>query len=98
MSFWDSAYLIGWIALLGVMAAGFWRIARGPTVFDRLIGFDTIMVAVVGWLVIFSVRVGTEEYLELIIVVTALGFFTTVAYFYYLSQPEGGAPGKEDES
>lgn len=98
MNFWDVAYLVGWVLLLGVMAAGAWRIARGPTVFDRLIGFDTIMIAVVGWLVLFSIRVGTEEYLELIIVVTALGFLTTVAYFYYLSQPQRGAPPEEDES
>lgn len=87
MTFLDFVYYGGWILLLGVVAVGFWRIARGPTLFDRIIGFDIAMIAVVGWLVLFSIRVRTDEYLELIIVVTALGFFATVSYFYYLSQP-----------
>ena len=95
MNFWELIYFPGWVVLLGVIAAGLWRLARGPSVFDRIIGFDTVMVAMVGWLVLFSIRAGTEEYLELIMVVTALGFFTTVAYFYYFSQSDGAG---EDES
>ncbi len=99
MSITDLGYFAGWILLLGVMAAGGWRIARGPTLFDRIIGFDTVMIAIVGWIVLFSIRVRTGEYLELVIVVTALGFFATVSYFYYLSQRGDGAgpaaPGGE---
>ena len=98
MNFWNLVFVLGWVTLLGVVAAGFWRIARGPSVFDRIIGFDTVMIAIVGWLVLFSIHVGTREYLELIIVVTALGFFTTVSYFYYLSQPTRGADRKGDGS
>lgn len=88
MTLAELGYYTGWIVLLGVVAAGCWRITRGPTVFDRIVGFDTVMIAVVGWLVLFSIAARTGEYLELIIVVTALGFFTTVAFFYYLAQGE----------
>lgn len=88
---------LGWVVLLGVAAAGLWRVACGPTLFDRIIGFDTVMVSVVGWIALFSIRADTSEYLELIIVVTALGFFTTVAFFYYLSQPDSPAESEETE-
>lgn len=82
----DPGYFTGWCLLTAVIAAGFWRIARGPTVFDRLIGFDTALIGVAGNIILFSIAERTSEHLELIIVITALGFFTTVAYFYYLSQ------------
>jgi multisubunit Na+/H+ antiporter MnhF subunit len=93
MTLTEIGTFAGWLLLLGVVAAGGWRIARGPTLFDRLIGFDTVTIAVVGWLVLFSIATGTGEYLELIVVVTALGFFTTVAFFYYLSQRDDRAAG-----
>lgn len=94
------AYYVVWLMLLFVAGAGIWRIARGPTVFDRIIGFDTVMVAIVGWIVVFSIREQTAEYLELIVVVTGLGFFATVSYFYYLSQaaPRSDQSPEEDGS
>jgi multicomponent K+:H+ antiporter subunit F len=87
MNLAEIAYAIGWIVLLFVCAAGFWRIAKGPTTLDRMVGFDAVMIAMVALIVLFSIHEGTGEYLELVIVVTALGFFGTVSYFYYLSQP-----------
>lgn len=96
----DLVFFAGWLLLLLVALAGLWRIARGPTVFDRIIGFDTAMVAIVGWIVVFSIHQRTAEYLELVLVVTALGFFATVSYFYYLSQsgPRPRARQTEDGS
>lgn len=92
-----TGYFLGCTLLLAVVGIGFLRIARGPTLFDRIIGFDTIMIAIVGWLALFSIHVATTEYIELIIVVAALGFFATVCYVYYLSQcdPDEGGPDSE---
>ncbi len=80
-------YFGGWLLLLLAVSAGLWRIARGPTNLDRIVGFDAVMVALVGMIVLFSIRERTAEYVELILLVTALGFLTTVSYFYYFSQP-----------
>lgn len=91
-----SFFWLGWLLLLAVGGLGFWRLAAGPTVFDRIIGFDTLVVAVIGGIVLFSIEANTADYLELIIVVTALGFFTTVSFFYYLSQ-ENSILKKPDE-
>ena len=97
MSLSATGYFLGCVLLLGVVAIGFFRIARGPTLFDRIVGFDTIMIAIVGWLALFSIRVATVEYIELIIVVAALGFFATVCYVYYLSQSQPGEGGPDSE-
>jgi len=86
--FLDTAYYLGWAVLLAVSLAGCWRLAKGPTTLDRMVGFDALTIAVTGLIGLFSIHEGTSEYMELILVMTALGFFTTVAYYYYLSQPK----------
>lgn len=88
MSILQIGYPAAWGVLGAVVLAGLWRLAAGPSLLDRLVGFDTAVIAIIGWIVMFSIRERTGEYLELIIVVTALGFLTTVSYFYYLSQPD----------
>lgn len=96
----DIAYYLGWALLLGVVACGCWRIARGPTTLDRMVGFDTLVIAVVGLACLFSIHARTAEYVELILVVTALGFFTTVCFYYYLAQPKrrGGEDFNEEDN
>lgn len=80
-------YYAGTAVVLAVLVCGCWRITRGPTTLDRLVGLDTFTVAIVGLVALFSIRANTAEYVELILIVTALGFFTTVCFYYYLSQP-----------
>lgn len=86
MNLTDILYFLGWLLLLPGLVVGVWRIASGPTTLDRMIGFDLLTITVVALLILFSVYEGTGDYLELIIIVTALGFFSTVAYYYYLAQ------------
>lgn len=93
MNWTEYLYYAGWVALTPGLVAAFWRIAKGPTTLDRMIGFDLLTISVVALMILFSVHEGTGEYLELIIIVTALGFFSTVAYFYYLAQ----LPAQEGE-
>lgn len=82
----ETVYPFDWALVFVVGLAGAWRIVRGPTVLDRLLGFDALTVAVCALIALHSIRTRTADYMELIIVVTGLGFFTTVAFFYYLSQ------------
>lgn len=102
MNWTEFLYYAGWVALTPCLIAAIWRIAVGPTTLDRMIGFDLLTISVVALMIVFSVHEGTGEYLELIIIVTALGFFSTVAYFYYLAQlpaEEGElAPVKEEDN
>jgi multisubunit Na+/H+ antiporter MnhF subunit len=100
MSLLDVAYYIGWMVLLGVAIAGACRMVAGPTTLDRMVGFDTLTIAVAAVVGLFSIHAGTSEYMELILLIAALGFFTTVAYYYYLSQPQakGGEDFNEDDT
>lgn len=86
-------YPLGWIVALSLAGMAFWRVARGPTTLDRMVGLDTAVVAMVAIVALASLQVGTAAFLEMIILITALGFFATVMFYYYLAQPKR----REDE-
>ena len=86
MNWIDVFYYFGWFALAPGLIVGVWAIAVGPTTLDRVVAFDLLTITVVALMILISVREGTADYVELIIIVTALAFFSTVAFFYYISQ------------
>ncbi len=68
---------------------GMVRLARGPTVIDRIMGFDLVTTSSVGIIILLSIRWETAVFLELILIFSLLGFFGTVAYVFYLSRLHG---------
>jgi len=85
MHWTELLYYFGWIVLTPCLLVGLWRVAVGPTTLDRMLGFDLLTVTIVALIILFSLHEKTGEFLELILIVSALGFFTTVGFFYYLS-------------
>lgn len=74
------------VALCAALGAGLWRLRAGPTTLDRMLGFDTITITVVALVLVFSAATRSTDELELVLVLSGLGFLTTVAYFYYLTR------------
>jgi multicomponent Na+:H+ antiporter subunit F len=90
-------------ALTLSMMCGLFRLARGPTVLDRIMAFDLIATCAVGKVVLLSILWNTPVYIELVLVFSLLGFFGAVAFVYHLSRsssPElpgpAGSPHEED--
>ena len=71
-------------ALITAMICGLGRLRRGPSILDRILAFDLIATCVVAMVVLLSVKWNTPMYLEAILIVSLLGFFTTVAFVFYL--------------
>jgi multisubunit Na+/H+ antiporter MnhF subunit len=71
---------------------GLYRLARGPHVLDRVMAFDLIVSCAVGLIVILSIQWNTPLYLELILIVSLLGFLTTVAFVFYLNKTGATPP------
>jgi len=63
---------------------GLVRLARGPTVLDRVLAFDLIATCAVAMVLLLSIQWNTALYLELILIFSLLGFLTTVAFVFYL--------------
>jgi multisubunit Na+/H+ antiporter MnhF subunit len=79
------------------LLAGIWRVARGPTVIDRMLAFDLVAVTVVGTIGLLTVLWGTAVFLELILVYSLLGFLGTVALAFYLNKTIASRPQRPDE-
>ena len=63
---------------------GLYRLAKGPSVLDRVMSFDLVTTSLVGMIILLSMRWRTSMYLELILIFSLLGFLTTVAFVFYL--------------
>jgi multicomponent Na+:H+ antiporter subunit F len=60
------------------------RMRRGPTILDRILAFDAIVVMIIGMIITLSVFWKTSLYLDMILVFTLLNFIATVAFAFYL--------------
>jgi len=67
---------------------GVWRLAVGPTIVDRILAFDAVVLCAVGFTVLLSNYWGSEHFLELILITSSLGFFGTVALAAFLRRTE----------
>jgi multicomponent Na+:H+ antiporter subunit F len=84
--------IISFALLCAATSLALWRVVRGPTTLDRILAFDAVLVYLVGMVVVASIHRRTAEYLELILVITSLAFFTTVVFYYYLNRLPANSP------
>jgi len=61
------------------------RIFSGPSVLDRIIGFDAGAICMIGMMVLLSVRWKTGLLIEIMMIFSLLGFVGTIAFVSYLN-------------
>lgn len=72
------------------MALTAWRLLRGPSIPDRALAFDVIMVHVVGLIALYAVYVDEDLLIDAVIIVAVLGFLGTVAIARYIERGRSG--------
>ena len=72
------------------------RMARGPTVLDRILAFDLIATCAVGIIALLSMRWQTTDYIELILIYTLLGFSGATAFVFYLQRADAPHDDRPD--
>ncbi|MFA9446905.1 monovalent cation/H+ antiporter complex subunit F [Egicoccus sp. AB-alg6-2] len=55
------------------------RAVRGPSVADRALAADVCLYAIVGAIALLTLRTTYEEFLDVILIATLLGFLATIA-------------------
>lgn len=65
------------LAASGVLCA--FRLARGPSLADRVLAVDTLLVAGVAGVAVEAARTGSGVYLDVLLVVALVAFVGTVA-------------------
>lgn len=61
-----------------------WRLAIGPTVADRVLALDTMVVNVIAIIVLFGIQTGQGINFEAAMLFALTGFVGTVAFCKYL--------------
>ncbi|MBL8324002.1 MAG: K+/H+ antiporter subunit F [Rubrivivax sp.] len=67
---------IGGFALALVLNA--WRLLRGPGVADRILALDTLYINTLALLVLVGMRISSDLYFEVALLIALLGFAGTV--------------------
>jgi multicomponent K+:H+ antiporter subunit F len=70
------------------MACALLRLARGPRAQDRVLGFDALYVAAMLLVLTIGIRTGSTIYFEAALVISLLGFVSTVALAKFLMRGE----------
>ena len=69
------------LAFAGLAVAGFLcvlRLLRGPSLADRIVALDALLIVIVSGIAVDAARTGVGTYLEVLVVAALLGFVGTV--------------------
>lgn len=77
-----ASYCLSVLALCAL--ASLYRIARGPTVADRVAATDLMTSCIMAMVVLVGIAGATRAYVDVVIALAILGFFGTVAMARYL--------------
>lgn len=61
-----------------------WRMIRGPHLADRVLAADAMAMLVAGLVVVLAIKLGSAMFYDAAIVVSILGFASTVAFAQYI--------------
>ncbi|MDE0162641.1 MAG: monovalent cation/H+ antiporter complex subunit F [Acidimicrobiaceae bacterium] len=85
------------LAAAGFAAAGLcalYRVVRGPSLADRVIGVEVALVSLAGGIVIDAVDRDSHTLLAIITVIALVGLAGTLAASRFLERDAGGAGGR----
>lgn len=94
----DWVTIVCALGLTASIVAGLIRMTTGPTILDRILSFDMLTICGVAFMAILSLRWHTTLFLELILIVTLLGFFSTVALVFYLEKSYPPYPPDDEDA
>lgn len=77
---------LAYLLLAGAAACFLVRLVLGPTVADRIIALDGLLVTILGGVLVEAARVGSAISIDTILVVALLGFVGTGVLARYIEQ------------
>jgi multicomponent K+:H+ antiporter subunit F len=75
----DIAVTIALVAFGVALLLNLLRLAKGPTIADRILALDTMVINAIVLLALFGIRYGTALYFEVALLLAMVGFVSTVA-------------------
>jgi multicomponent K+:H+ antiporter subunit F len=66
------------------MVLNLWRLARGPSMPDRILALDTLGINAIALVMLIGMALGTADYFEAALIIAMMGFVGTVALCKFL--------------
>jgi multicomponent Na+:H+ antiporter subunit F len=73
------------VAVVVTLLAGY-RVIRGPSTPDRVVGLDTIGTNVVAIAVLYALQTGESLFVDVSLVLAIIGFVSTIAVARYVTE------------
>lgn len=89
--------LVALALLLASFALIIYRIFAGPTLPDRVVGLDMLVVAGIGFISIIGVMTGYYLYLDIAIALGLVGFLATVAFARFVLMRDEPAKDRAED-
>jgi multisubunit Na+/H+ antiporter MnhF subunit len=70
------------------IALGFYRIARGPSLADRVVSLDMMTISIMAFCGLYAIFSGSTAFIDVAIVVALVGFLATVALARFAERQE----------
>lgn len=78
------ALTFAFVCLSLALALNLWRLLKGPTVGDRIVALDTMVINAIAFIIIIGVATVNDIYYEAALLLAMVGFIGTVAYCKFL--------------
>lgn len=81
--------------LLAALALSFVRLAKGPSLPDRVVALDLITVLAVAFSALYAIAADHEAYLDVAIALALVAFLATIAFARFVERRNATAPQRE---
>lgn len=73
------------LALLSVaLILVFLRLARGPSLADRVVAFDLLVALGIGLIAVYAIASGQPSFLDVAIILALVSFVGTIGFVYFM--------------
>lgn len=86
MSFIQISAYISLLMIIMSIIISMYRLAKGPTLEDRVISLDFVTTAGIALIASFSIITARKIFIDVAIIIALLAFLGTVAFAYYLER------------
>lgn len=66
------------------MALNLWRLARGPSMPDRILALDTLAINTIALIMLFDIKLSSTVYFEAALLIAMMGFVGTAGLSKFL--------------
>lgn len=70
----------GFFALSLAVLLNLWRLLRGPSLMDRVLAVNTMVINIIALIILFGIQQRTTIFFEAALLFAMFGFISTVAY------------------